>query len=679
MDKVRLMGKIDTGKSSAFSEEFDFEESDNLLLGLDESQLHAVTVEASPLAIIAGAGSGKTRVLTRRIAWRAMKGKEDPRRVLALTFTRKAAGELRSRLSRLGLRDQIAAGTFHSVAYSQLRIYWQDRGIKEPTLLTNKISFVTNLLPRDKRSTDTLDIVTEIEWAKARRISPETYFSEAEKHGRTPPLGLQEVSNIFKSYEELKVERNFLDFDDLLSDCAKIIRSDRSFGEAQKWRFRNFYVDEFQDVNPLQFSLLAAWLDGRPTLCVVGDPNQAIYAWNGAEADHLVRFEEHFRDSTVVSLNKNYRSTPQIVETASCLLENSGITAVRGGGLKPSIANYSDEELEAEGIAKKVNEIHTSGQKWSDQAILVRTNAQTEIFTNALRKEGVPVKTVAGSGLLDRKDIKIVISELTNSNSPLIQKINDLDTTGGEGPSTSGGDETTTDTERTVALAELRRLAEEYLALDPAAKSNSFVLWLKSQSQNLYEINDDAVEISTFHRSKGLEWPVVHVAGLEQGLVPIAHAKDSNAVAEERRLLYVALTRAKDRILCSWANNRHFSGNKRTRDPSPWLFNIERAIQNLEKPLTQKEQITKVKSARRKKTKNHLPETQQVRELKEWRLSVSRAADVPAFVIFNDETLLNLLEVKPTNLDELLKIKGIGPVKAERYGKEILDLVSKHY
>ena len=673
------MGKIDTGKSSAFSEEFDFEESDNLLLGLDESQLHAVTVEASPLAIIAGAGSGKTRVLTRRIAWRAMKGKEDPRRVLALTFTRKAAGELRSRLSRLGLRDQIAAGTFHSVAYSQLRIYWQDRGIKEPTLLTNKISFVTNLLPRDKRSTDTLDIVTEIEWAKARRISPETYFSEAENHGRTPPLGLQEVSNIFKSYEELKVERNFLDFDDLLSDCAKIIRSDRSFGEAQKWRFRNFYVDEFQDVNPLQFSLLAAWLDGRPTLCVVGDPNQAIYAWNGAEADHLVRFEEHFRDSTVVSLNKNYRSTPQIVETASCLLENSGITAVRGGGLKPSISNYSDEELEAEGIAKKVNEIHTSGQKWSDQAILVRTNAQTEIFTNALRKEGVPVKTVAGSGLLDRKDIKIVISELTNSNSPLIQKINDLDTTGREGPSTSGGDETTTDTERTVALAELRRLAEEYLALDPAAKSNSFVLWLKSQSQNLYEINDDAVEISTFHRSKGLEWPVVHVAGLEQGLVPIAHAKDSNAVAEERRLLYVALTRAKDRVLCSWANNRHFSGNKRTRDPSPWLFNIERAIQNLEKPLTQKEQITKVKSARRKKTKNHLPETQQVRELKEWRLSVSRAADVPAFVIFNDETLLNLLEVKPTNLDELLKIKGIGPVKAERYGKEILDLVSKHY
>ena len=672
------MGKLHKGENSAFSEELDFDESDNLLLGLDESQLHAVTVEAEPIAILAGAGSGKTRVLTRRIAWRAMKGKEDPRRVLALTFTRKAAGELRSRLSRLGLRDQIAAGTFHSVAYAQLRIYWQDRGIKEPSLLTNKISFVTNLLPRDKRSTDTLDVVGEIEWAKARRISPETYFAEAEKHERTPPLALQEISNIYKNYEELKTERRFLDFDDLLSYCAKTIRSDRSFGEAQKWRFRNFYVDEFQDVNPLQFSLLSAWLDGRPSLCVVGDPNQAIYAWNGAEADHLIRFNEHFRDSTVVSLGKNYRSTPQIVETASCLLESSGVEAVRGGGLKPSIAGYSDEEAEAAGVAKKVAEIHSSGEKWSNQAILVRTNAQTEIFASALREEGIPAKTVSGSGLLDRKDIKTVISELANSSNPLVQEIGDLKEVGLDGSTTNNEDQITPDTERAVALAELGRLAEEYLALDPAAKSNSFVLWLKSQSQNLYEMNDDAVEISTFHRSKGLEWPVVHVAGLEQGLVPIAHAKDSNAIAEERRLLYVALTRAKDRILCSWASNRHFSGNKRKRDPSPWLFNIERAIQNLEKPLTQKEQITKARSARGKKTRNVLPETQQVKDLKKWRLSASRAADVPAFVIFNDETLLDLVEVQPTNLDELLKIKGIGPVKAERYGKEILELVSKH-
>ena len=673
------MGKIDAEKNAPFSEQLDFEESDNLLLGLDESQVHAVTEEAEPLAILAGAGSGKTRVLTRRIAWRAVKGKEDPRRVLALTFTRKAAGELRSRLSRLGLRDQIAAGTFHSVAYAQLRIYWQDRGIKEPTLLTNKISFVTNLLPRDKRATDTLDVVAEIEWAKARRISPETYFAEAEKHERTPPLALQEISNIYKSYEELKTDRRFLDFDDLLSYCAKTIRSDRSFGEAQKWRFRNFYVDEFQDVNPLQFSLLSAWLDGRPSLCVVGDPNQAIYAWNGAEADHLIRFNEYFRDSAVVSLGKNYRSTPQIVETASCLLENSGIEAVRGGGLKPSIVRYSDEKDEAVGVAKKVAEIHSSGEKWSHQAILVRTNAQTEIFTSALREEGIPVKTVSGSGLLDRKDIKTVISELANSSSPLVQKISDLKEVGRDDASENNEDSMTPDTERTAALAELRRLAEEYLSLDPAAKSNSFVLWLKSQSQNLYEMNDDAVEISTFHRSKGLEWPVVHVAGLEQGLVPIAHAKDSNAIAEERRLLYVALTRAKDQILCSWATNRHFSGNKRKRDPSPWLFNIERAIQNLERPLTQKEQITKAKSSRGKKIKNALPETQQVKDLKKWRLSASRAADVPAFVIFNDETLLDLVEIQPTNLDELLKIKGIGPVKAERYGKEILELVSKHH
>ena len=670
------MGKTDVNDNSAFSGKLDFEESENLLLGLDDSQLHAVTVDAEPLAILAGAGSGKTRVLTRRIAWRATKGKEDPRRVLALTFTRKAAGELRSRLANLGLRDQIAAGTFHSVAYSQLRIYWQDRGIKEPTLLTNKISFVTNLLPRDKRSTDTLDVVAEIEWAKARRIAPETYFSEAEKHGRTPPLALQEVSAIYKSYEELKAERKFLDFDDLLGYCAKIIRSDRSFGDAQKWRFRNFYVDEFQDVNPLQFSLLSAWLDGRSSLCVVGDPNQAIYAWNGAEADHLVRFTDHFRDSSVVTLNNNYRSTPQIVETASCLLESVEVEATRGGGSTPSIVSYPDEDVEAKSIAQRVKEIHIAGGKWSNQAILVRTNAQTEIFANALQKLEIPVKTISGSGLLDRKDIKTVISALENSEIPLGQEIADLNSL--ENQSFTGDTNTTeSDTERVVALSELQRLGEEYLALDPEAKSNSFIKWLKSQSQNLYGVSDDAVEISTFHRSKGLEWPVVHIAGLEQGLVPIAHAKDSSAIAEERRLLYVALTRAKDKVFCSWATHRNFSGSKRRRDPSPWLFNIERAIKNLEKPLTHEEQLKRVKSSRRRKPENNLNETRQVQELKEWRLSMSRAADVPAFVIFNDETLLDLVEVQPANLDELLSVKGIGPVKAERYGKEILELVSK--
>ena len=672
------MGKLDTSEDSTFSRKLEFEDHENLLLGLDDSQLHAVTVDTEPLAILAGAGSGKTRVLTRRIAWRATKGKEDPRRVLALTFTRKAASELRSRLGKLGLRDQIAAGTFHSVAYSQLRIYWQDRGIKEPTLLTNKISFVTNLLPRDRRSTDTLDVVAEIEWAKARRITPETYFSEAEKHGRTPPLALQEVSTIYKSYEELKTERKFLDFDDLLGYCAKIIRSDRSFGDAQKWRFRNFYVDEFQDVNPLQFSLLSAWLDGRSNLCVVGDPNQAIYAWNGAEADHLIRFTDHFRDSSVVTLDNNYRSTPQIVETASCLLESSGVEAVRGDGVTPSIIGYPDEETEAKSISKKVRDLHIPGGKWSDQAILVRTNAQTEIFTSALQKSGIPVKTVSGSGLLDRKDIQAVIAALENSETPLVQEIADLDTSENQSLSDNAS-LVTSDTERSIALAEVQRLGEEYLALDPEAKSNSFIKWLKSQSQNLHEVNDDAVEISTFHRSKGLEWSVVHIAGLEQGLVPIAHAKDPGAVAEERRLLYVALTRAKDQVFCSWATHRNFSGSKRKREPSQWLFNIERAIRNLEKPLTPKEQLERVKSSRKNKARNKPPETQQLKDLKEWRLSMSRAADVPAFVIFNDETLLDLVEVQPTNLDELLNVKGIGPVKAERYGKEILELVSKSY
>ena len=300
--------------------------ADALLHGLNEAQADAVTSDAVPLAIHAGAGSGKTRVLTRRIAWRSLTGRSDPRRVLALTFTRKAAAELRSRLRILGLRDQVAAGTFHSVAYAQLRIWWNDNDITEPQLLDRKFGLVTSLLPRDKRATDTLDVVGEIEWAKARRVTPERYTAAAEEAGRNPPLPLTVMAGIFKDYEDLKSQRGMVDFDDLLDGCRRALTGDgrksKLFADAQRWRFRHLYVDEFQDVNPLQFSLLDAWLGGRNDLCVVGDPDQAIYGWNGADADHLRRFNTHFRDGTVLELRQNYRSTPQVLRTAAAALSN---------------------------------------------------------------------------------------------------------------------------------------------------------------------------------------------------------------------------------------------------------------------------------------------------------------------------------------------------------------------
>jgi len=287
--------------------------ADALLHGLNEAQADAVTTDAIPLAIHAGAGSGKTRVLTRRIAWRSLTGLSDPRRVLALTFTRKAAAELRSRLRVLGLRDQVAAGTFHSVAYAQLRTLWRDNDMPEPGMLDRKFLLVTSLLPRDRRSTDVLDVIGEIEWAKARRFIPETYAAGAEEAGRHPPLPLTVMARIFDEYETQKKKRNQVDFDDLLNECRRALKGDKRFADAQRWRFRHLYVDEFQDVNPLQFALLNAWLGGRHDLCVVGDPDQAIYGWNGADADHLRRFDTHFRDGTVLELRQNYRSTPQVL------------------------------------------------------------------------------------------------------------------------------------------------------------------------------------------------------------------------------------------------------------------------------------------------------------------------------------------------------------------------------
>ena len=288
-------------------------DAEALLRGLNDEQQVAVTTDALPLAIHAGAGSGKTRVLTHRIAWRALTGRDDPRRVLALTFTRKAASELRSRLRRLGMRDQVAAGTFHSVALAQLRTWWRENDRREPELVDRKISMIRSRLPRDHRATAALDVVSEIEWAKARRIRPEAYAPSAEAAGRTPPLPAPTVARIYEDYEQEKADRNMVDFDDLLDQCRHHLTTDRRFADAQRWRFQHLYVDEFQDVNPLQFDLLAAWLGGRTELCVVGDPDQAIYGWNGADADHLNRFDVHFPGATMLELRQNYRSTPQVL------------------------------------------------------------------------------------------------------------------------------------------------------------------------------------------------------------------------------------------------------------------------------------------------------------------------------------------------------------------------------
>ncbi len=651
------------------------EAADRLLDGLNEAQAEAVTTEAMPLAIHAGAGSGKTRVLTRRIAWRSMTGRSDPRHVLALTFTRKAAAELRSRLRNLGMRDQVAAGTFHSVAYAQLRAWWRDNDMAEPRLIDRKWEHVQGLLPRDHRSTDVRDVVGEIEWARARRLTPETYAAAAEEAGRNPPMAVGLVARAFGEYEALKKRRNLVDFDDLLDQCRRAMTGDRRFAGAQRWRFRHLYVDEFQDVNPLQFALLDTWLNDRDDLCVVGDPDQAIYGWNGADADHLRRFGTHYRGGTVMELRRNYRSTPQVLRTAAAALsDRRPMEADRSSGPDPTVTGHPDDRTEATAVARRAREARGVGGAWSDQAVLVRTNAQVDTISSAMRAAGIPVRVRAGSGLLDRSDVKAALRELSRSDSPLADRLGDLRSDQEAGA--DGGDAAPRDAERAAAFAELGRLADEYMSLDPAGTARGFAGWVPSQARAGGDDSDDAVEVATFHAAKGLEWPVVHVAGLETGLVPISHARGREALAEERRLLYVALTRAEDSLHCTWAAERTFGTRSSSRQPSPWLADLEAAIAGLDRPLPRSEGGSRARAARQRTRRSPLPERPEVEAVRAWRLATARAADVPAFVVFTDATLEALVEQRPTTREQLLAVPGIGPVKADRYGEDLLDLLA---
>ncbi|HCV34646.1 MAG TPA: hypothetical protein DGF10_08265 [Acidimicrobiaceae bacterium] len=651
-----------------------------LLDGLNDEQRLAVTNDSVPLAIHAGAGSGKTRALTHRIAWRSLTGRDDPGRALALTFTRKAASQLRSRLRQLGIRDQVAAGTFHSVALAQLRTWWQETGKREPELLTQKVRLVTPLLPRDHRATAALDVMGEIEWSKARRIQPEAYPLLAEEANRTPPLPSSVVARIYAEYEEAKAEKNLVDFDDLLDLCRRAMSTDKRFAAAQRWRFRHLYVDEFQDVNPLQFDLLASWLDGRPDLCAVGDPDQAIYGWNGADADYLVRFEVHFPGATVLKLRQNYRSSPQVLRAAGALVDREPMVSNRERGPEPVIEAHSDERSEARAIASRARTLREPNGRWNDQAILVRTNAQTGPIVEALRDARIPVRTRSGSGLLDRSDIKDLLNSMRHSDQDLSTLRNDLRLPATEDPVAEEADDqpSPVDTEREVAFAELSRLADEYLALEPSGNGRAFVAWVHSQSQFAIDDTADAVEVATFHAAKGLEWPTVHVSGLEQGLVPIAHVRDQGALAEERRLLYVALTRAEELLFCSWARQRSFGDRKSKRQPSPWLADLEVAIAGLERPVGRSEGARRARELADKTRPATFPDLPVIAALREFRSTAAKAADVSAFIIFNDATLADLVDRWPTDHAELLMVHGIGPTKADIHGPGILKVLNSH-
>ncbi len=693
-------------------------DAESLLDGLNEQQVAAVTHQGGPLVVLAGAGSGKTRVLTRRIAHRVATDQTDPRRVLALTFTRKAAAELRGRLRHLGLRDDVVAGTFHGIALTQLRQRWADRGIAPPALLDRKYRLVSQLMSR-RQGVEALDVVSEIEWARARLVTPEQYPAAAELAGRNSPIAPAELGELMHRFAQEKRQRRVVDFDDLLALATRDLLVDPEYAAAVRWRHRHLYVDEFQDVNPLQFELLKAWRGDGDDLFVVGDPNQAIYGWNGADPNLLRTFARREPASTVIELKENYRSTPQILAAAGAALgeRKAPLEAHRSDGSVPTITAYPTDQDEAQGIAETIRRAKTADRPWADQAVLVRTNAQLVPIEQALVAAGIPVRVRGGSGPLASTEVKTELRALGRPGVDLTMAIRALDESlrlnrspfetalaeraddvssaptedehePNSRPTPAGRldeDQTLTpaEIERRQNLAAFSRLAHEYLTIDPAPTGPGLVAWVGTISAGEVQLDGDAVELATFHGAKGLEWPIVHLAGLEQGFVPISYAKTAEQIAEEQRLLYVGITRAELELHLSWAAERTFGTRSAKRQPSPHLGRLQSAVDLLQRghrPLDWRAEVARSRGALPPKSRPNrtlAPDDPTFDALHTWRRNRARAADVPPFVLFTDQTLRALADRRPSTRSQLAATPGIGPAKLERYGDELLEVLRR--
>ena len=582
-----------------------------LTADLTPEQRIAVTTAASPLCIVAGAGSGKTRVLTRRIAWQVFEAGVVPQQMLTVTFTRRAARELRFRLRALGLSDMVKAGTFHAVALAQLRRYDTDRGRRPRRVLSNRSKLVAELLsgggggggvrggwngnsnrssrgmnePRDMRNV-VADVVNEIGWSRARLVKPESYPDKARAVGRHPPFrDAARFAEVYADYEAAKLKRRMLDLDDVLEACCRLMNTRPDHAVAQRWLHRHLLVDEFQDVNPLQFALLKSWLGDESTLVVVGDPDQAIYGWNGADPELINAIGEHFDRCAVVNLRINFRSTPEILAAAGGVLGKPVQPAFRASGIRPTVTSVSADEEPAV-LVRAVRNRQPLGAPWRMQAVLARTNAQLAPLRKALIRNGIPVTVRRENDLTRQPEIVSLMEDWSdNANSGLLACI--ADTRMALRWSFESGrrdrrddyefrwqrDAAQVDNDTAQAMqAKIEAFlsfAEDHLDLNADATVESFATDMGLGDRSF--VCRDGVDLLTFHAAKGLEWPIVHLVGLEEGYVPIAGARSREAMAEERRLLHVAVTRALRELHVMWCDSRSVGGRMVDRKPSPWL------------------------------------------------------------------------------------------------------------
>jgi DNA helicase-2/ATP-dependent DNA helicase PcrA len=610
-------------------------ESERILAGLNAEQRAAAEATRGPVCILAGAGTGKTTTITRRIAYQVASGAFQPSQLVAVTFTDKAAGELRSRLAGLGV-EGVRASTFHSAALALLRRFGGDPGriMGTKALLLRRIG---NGLPKPYRFRPAGDLATEIEWAKNRRLTPSTYLAGLGDH--EPPLPPDLAHRVFREYERRKAEDGALDFEDLLERAIRLLEEDEDALATVRDRWRAFTVDEYQDVNVLQQTLLEFWLGTRDDVCVVGDDYQSIYGFTGASAEWLLALPTRFPHTHVVRLEQNYRSTPQVLELANRLVPRLGGSAKT---LRATLADGPDPDVRPNAdVAARVAQLAAKGVPLEEQAVLVRTNARTTEFEEAFHEAGIPFQ---GASLLDRDAarqlLKVLRGESSTGVAELVRRTAAAQGLLEDPPEKLGDREQT----RQSDLARLVRLAEQF---DDGERT--VAEFAESLHERFGATAGRGVHLLTLHRAKGLEFEAVHLPRLEEGELPIRRAKGGE-IDEERRLLYVGMTRAKRHLLLTWSGK-----------PSRFLAELG----------VRAATATAAPAAASPKPK--LEATPAVQKLKEWRLARARAEEVPAYVVFNDRTLAELLRLHPRTISELAAVPGIGPAKIERYGPDLLD------
>ncbi|MFJ7490275.1 ATP-dependent DNA helicase UvrD2 [Streptomyces sp. NPDC097727] len=699
------------------------ESADAVLDGLDPEQREVAMALHGPVCVLAGAGTGKTRAITHRIAYGVRAGILQPTSVLAVTFTNRAAGEMRGRLRQLGAGG-VQARTFHSAALRQLQYFWPKAvGGDLPRLLERKVQLVAEAAARCRIRLDRnelRDVTSEIEWSKVTQTVPADYPAVVAKTQRDAPRDPAEISQIYGMYEQLKRDRSVIDFEDVLLLTVAILQDRHDIAEHVRRQYQHFVVDEYQDVSPLQQRLLDLWLGDRDTLCVVGDASQTIYSFTGATPDHLLNFRTRHPNATVVKLVRDYRSTPQVVHLANGLLGQARgraaehrleLVSQREPGPDPVHTEYADEPAEAEGTARRIRDLIAAGVPAGEIAVLYRVNSQSEVYEQALADAGVPYQLRGAERFFERAEVREAGIALRGAaraggNDSLLDDAEGLPaevravlSTKGwttEPPAGSGAVR-----DRWESLAALVRLAEDFEQAKPGATLSDLVAELDERAAAQHAPTVQGVTLASLHSAKGLEWDAVFLVGLNEGMMPITYAKTDEQIEEERRLLYVGVTRARFHLSLSWSLSRS-PGGRAGRRPSRFLNGLRPGsvalgtrgaaggggIERGPGPVAKRGRRGPARCRVCGKTLTDAGEMKLMRcddcpsdmdevlyeRLRDWRAVRAKEIGQPAYCVFTDKTLMAIAEAVPGSAGELAGISGVGTRKLDRFGTAVLAI-----